>query len=189
MLNCYKVYMHTFPNRKKYIGSTSTSLQQRWNNGKGYYFQSRIFDAICKYGWNNVNHYLLFDGLTEVEAKLIENALIHKFQTHKKTYGYNTKVSAPADNFVIPPYKRKKIKCSEVDECLRTYVNPPKRKPSAVARAVMIVETGEIFESVSDAARAFMITPASINYALRKQTLCCDYHWQYITLKQNERIV
>ena len=189
MLNYYKVYMHIFPNGKKYIGSTSTSLQQRWNNGRGYYFQSRVFDAICKFGWNNVNHYLLFDGLSEKEAKLIENALIYKFQTHKKTYGYNTKVIVPADGFIIPPYKKKRIKCSEVDECLRNYVNPPKRKPSAVARAVMIVETGEIFDSISDAARAFMITPASINCALRKQTRCCDFHWQYITSKQNERIV
>lgn len=45
---------------------------------------------------------------------------------------------------------------------------------SAVARAVMIVETGEIFDSISDAARVFMINSASIHCALRKQTRCCD---------------
>lgn len=53
----------------------------------------------------------------------------------------------------------------------------------------MIVETGEIFDNISDAARAFMINPTLINCALRKQTRCYDFHWQYITSNQNERIV
>lgn len=186
MLDCYKVYMHTFPDGKKYIGSTCRPLETRWNNGKGYYFQSRVFDAICKFGWNNVNHYLLFDGLTETEAKLIENALIYKFQTHKKAHGYNARVSKPADGFIIPPYKRKKIKCKTVDECLRTYVNPLKPKQNNTARAVAIVETGETFDSITDAARFLMITPAAIRHALHNHTPCYDFHWQY--LNESEKL-
>lgn len=171
--------MHIFPDGKRYIGSTCCSLETRWNNGKGYYFQSKVFDAICKFGWNNVNHYLLFEELTKAEAKLIENALIYKFQTHKKAYGYNTRVSKPANGFIIPPYKRKKIKCKMVDECLYAYVNPPEQKYNNTTKAVMIVETGDTFDSITDAARIFMITPSAIHQALCEHTPCCDYHWQY----------
>lgn len=178
-LNCYKVYMHIFPNGKKYFGSTGATLQQRWNNGRGYCFQNKVFDAICKYGWNNINHYLLFDNLAEREAKAIENALISKYKTYKKTYGYNTRVSSSDDDFTIPPYKRQRIRCGETGECLYSY-NPPKQKQSVNAKAVTIIETRETFDSVSSAAKAFVITPASINYALRNQTPCCGYHWQYI---------
>lgn len=181
MTNNYKVYMHSFPNGKKYIGSTSTSLQQRWNNGKGYYFQSDMFDAICKFGWNNIKHYLLFDGLSKEEAKNIENALIYNLKTYKKSFGYNKRVDSSFANYEIPKYKKRKIECKKVDDCLSDYINTPigKGGSGCNAREVLIIETGEVFESISYAAKVFMITPASIDRALRCGTPCCDYHWQY----------
>ena len=30
---CYTVYMHTSPSGKRYIGITSTSVEERWRNG------------------------------------------------------------------------------------------------------------------------------------------------------------
>lgn len=45
----YKVYMHIFPNGKKYIGITSQSLKDRFDGGYGY--QTPIMrNAIRKYG-------------------------------------------------------------------------------------------------------------------------------------------
>lgn len=32
----YKVYKHTFPNGKKYIGITKLTVENRWRSGKGY---------------------------------------------------------------------------------------------------------------------------------------------------------
>lgn len=32
----YIVYVHIFPNGKKYFGITSKAPNQRWENGKGY---------------------------------------------------------------------------------------------------------------------------------------------------------
>ena len=32
----YKVYMHIFPNSKKYIGVTKRALKDRFDNGNGY---------------------------------------------------------------------------------------------------------------------------------------------------------
>ena len=54
----WSVYIHTFPNGKKYVGVTSqVPASLRWhNNGSGYKNQGYISRAIEKYGWDNVSH-------------------------------------------------------------------------------------------------------------------------------------
>lgn len=61
------VYKHTFPNGKMYIGITSKTPNNRWENGTGYTKQHQpvMYYAIQKYGWNNVKHEILFTDLTE----------------------------------------------------------------------------------------------------------------------------
>lgn len=77
------VYEHLFPNGKRYIGITSKQPNQRWENGRGYTeeHQSAMYRAIQKYGWDNIQHNILFDNLTEKEAKQKEIELIEKFHT------------------------------------------------------------------------------------------------------------
>lgn len=83
------VYMHTFPNNKKYIGITSTTPERRWQNGTGYdsKHQPVIYNAIQKYGWENVSHDILFENLTIEEAQNIEKELIAKYKTNCRKYG------------------------------------------------------------------------------------------------------
>ena len=68
----YKVYMHISPIGKKYIGITKQSLKKRFDNGRGYKGCFRFKKAIDKYGWENIEHILLKDNLTEEEAKKME---------------------------------------------------------------------------------------------------------------------
>lgn len=84
----YKLYKHTFPNGKVYIGITSQSLADRFQNGHGYSQCPKMHNAILKYGWNNVEHELLMDGLTkpEAEAKEIETIALYNSVEN----GYNT---------------------------------------------------------------------------------------------------
>ncbi len=42
--------------------------------------------AIEKYGWKNIQHKVLFDGLTKEEANLIEIDLIYYYQKIGKSY-------------------------------------------------------------------------------------------------------
>ena len=85
----YKVYKHTFPNGKIYIGITSLSITNRWRNGKGYKTQNLMFKAIQKYGWDNIKHEILFEGLTKEEAEQKEIELIGLYDSTNREKGYN----------------------------------------------------------------------------------------------------
>lgn len=84
----YCVYLHTFPNGKKYVGITKTKPEYRWNNGKGYHYQP-VYNAILKYGWGNVTHEILCNGLTKEEAETKEKEYIKLYKSNEKLYGYN----------------------------------------------------------------------------------------------------
>ena len=85
----YKVYKLTSPSNKVYIGVTCQSVSQRWCNGKGYKRCPAVFKSINKYGWDNFKKEVLFDNLTEVEAKEMEVKLIKQYKSFDKRYGYN----------------------------------------------------------------------------------------------------
>lgn len=84
----YTVYVHTSPSNKKYVGMTSTSLEKRWQSGKGYRTQV-FYRAIQKYGWDNIEHEVVQDGLTKSEAEELERALIKEYKSNNPHYGYN----------------------------------------------------------------------------------------------------
>ena len=86
--NRFCVYIHIFPDNKKYIGLTSQEPCKRWANGEGYKSQPKIYNAICKFGWNNVKHEIYKDRISGNEAQQIEKELIKKFDSIKN--GYNS---------------------------------------------------------------------------------------------------
>ena len=93
----YKVYMHVFPNGKKYIGITAQSLKRRFDCGRGYQINP-MKRAIKKYGWENVKHELLLDNLTKEEAYKEEIELIKKYNTTDSRYGYNVSTGGSGSN-------------------------------------------------------------------------------------------
>ena len=85
----YCVYKHTFPNGKIYIGITSINPLRRWENGYGYRKQTIMFRAICKYGWDNIKHEILYSDLTKEEACKKEIELIALYKCNQIEFGYN----------------------------------------------------------------------------------------------------
>jgi len=91
MANNYCVYKHTFPNGKVYIGQTKQVPERRWANGKGY--QTELMQrAIAKYGWENIRHEIMADGLSHDEANELEVSLIAKYKSTDEKYGYNLNI-------------------------------------------------------------------------------------------------
>lgn len=86
----WSVYVHTFPNGKRYVGMTSQNPERRWH-GKchGYHNQSMMADAINEYGWENVTHEVLCTCDTKIEAERIERDFIRFMKTNQIEYGYN----------------------------------------------------------------------------------------------------
>jgi group I intron endonuclease len=99
--------MHTCPNGKKYIGITGQDVKKRWNYGHGY--DSQLFGrAVKKYGWENITHEILFDGLTLDEAYQRERESIASFKAKDPKHGYNCdNGGAGADGHVVSDKTRK----------------------------------------------------------------------------------
>lgn len=86
-LHC--IYKHTFPNGKVYIGQTiSGRTENRWNGGFGYKNAKKVFAAIIKYGWDNICHEVIEDGLTDNQVDSHEAMWIFKYNSIKN--GYNS---------------------------------------------------------------------------------------------------
>ena len=88
-MNGYTVYKHTSPSGKVYIGITSTTPEQRWQNGGGYKHNPHFLAAIQKYGWDNIRHEILAEGLSQKEAEQLEVDLIATNRATDRRYGYN----------------------------------------------------------------------------------------------------
>lgn len=88
-MNNYKVYKHTSPSGKVYIGITGKSPEERWFNGNGYSKQKLFYKAIQKYGWDNFKHEILFENLTKEEACQKEIELIAEYKSNNSEFGYN----------------------------------------------------------------------------------------------------
>ncbi len=73
-----------------YVGITSCRISKRWgHDGSGYKTQTYFWRAIQKHGWENFEHIVFAQNLTEDEACNMEKMLIHYFHTNDPDYGYN----------------------------------------------------------------------------------------------------
>lgn len=89
MKNEYYVYMHTFPDGKKYVGITNQEPEKRWLNGRGYKHNPAFFNSILLHGWLNIKHEVLFTGLTKEEASNKEKELIKQYRSDEIEHGFN----------------------------------------------------------------------------------------------------
>lgn len=94
--NNWKVYVHIVPKEisgyeydKYYVGITSRKPVDRWDNGHGYRLNTHFYNAIKKYGWNNIIHEIIAEHLTKDEACKMEISLINKLLSFNQKYGYN----------------------------------------------------------------------------------------------------
>lgn len=81
------VYIHTTPDGKRYVGATHMNPDKRFKNGLGYRYQF-FYQAILKFGWENISHQL-YEVDTEEELKYLEKYLIAYYDTTNPDKGYN----------------------------------------------------------------------------------------------------
>ena len=122
----YSLYIHKFPNGKVYIGITNRKVERRWGReGYNYKNSKRIYNAILKYGWNNIEHIVLYEGLTKEEAQLKEIELIKQYNSTNKEFGYNTYLGG---NLGGLGYKHTEEERQKIKDALKTtYPNRNKK--------------------------------------------------------------
>lgn len=172
----YIVYCHIFPNGKKYVGVTCQRPNQRWRNGEGYKGSKAVYNAIKKYGWENIDHKIVYEDLTKEEAEKTEIRLIKEWNTMVPN-GYNL---CSGGNLVTNHKVSKKTK-----EYLRkintgkTYSKEVKKKQTiAHSKKIICLETGEVYDGAREAARLTGLGKDGINYCVKgvyKQTH--GTHW------------
>lgn len=203
----YCVYQHTNKtNGKIYIGITCQKPEIRWGSrGQKYQECPYFWNAIQKYGWDNFDHEILFSGQSHEEACDMEVKLIKEKKSNDPDYGYNQ--SRGGDGFDSelsrklwqdPDYKafasermREAWKDPEKrkrrsDTAKQRWANDSFKKSTmqkvieACRAPVMCVETGEVFETMKEAADAHGVDKANICRSCKTHYRCGGYHWKYV---------
>ena len=73
--NNYSVYQHVTPDGMYYFGQTQ-NVERRWRNNGAGYKGTALQPYIEKFGWDNIQHIVLFRDQTRENALWIEDFLI-----------------------------------------------------------------------------------------------------------------
>ena len=86
----YNIYVHTFPDGRKYVGSTKKqNPKKRWKGAQGYRKHKTLFDAIKSVGWNNIQHEVLETVEDKETAFKREEYYTLLWRTNEPEFGFN----------------------------------------------------------------------------------------------------
>lgn len=207
-MNNICIYKHTSPSGKVYIGQTCQKPENRWNDGKGYK-SGYFYCAIKKYGWENIQHEVLFTGLDQLNADIIEEDLIYYYRQIGKSYNLATggkvnrgwKMSEEAKEKLriintgrtLSNKAKEKIRLSKLGENNPNYgKSPSKETRQKISKAMkgkgakrvkqIDPESGEvvkIWDSETEVCEFYNGNHSLINNAIRRNSLTKGYYWKF----------
>ena len=155
----YKIYKHTSPSGKVYIGQTKAKNPiSRWKNGgKGYYRinkygnyqQPAMVNAINKYPWDEWEHEIIDSCESISEANKLEQYYIAKYKSNDPKRGYN--ITGGGGGHLYQPMSeetKSKLSISIKEKWLNSdYLQKQKSKPHLpmhenTRKALLKVNTG-----------------------------------------------
>lgn len=98
----YCVYKHTFPNGRVYIGITNRNPLDRWQGGNGYKGHDEMYADILEYGWKNIRHEILDEGLNRQKAMDAEKKYIKEHEQKHRGSTYN--IQNTSENLVYESF-------------------------------------------------------------------------------------
>jgi len=157
-------------NNKRYIGITGREVRERWMSGSGYKTGS-FCNAIRKHGWQNFNHIILQDGLTELEANEKEIYYINLFKTRDRKFGYNIHVGGN----VKTGYLHTKEAKEKISESARN-ISEETRIKKKIARSKQVI-TEQHKENISKSRIGIKFSSEHISN-LSKSHIGNEYYWK-----------
>ena len=85
----YSIYVHTTPDGRKYVGSTSLEPKRRFHGGSLYRKHIRFYNAIKFFGWYNIEHQVLETVEDKETALKREEYYTLLWRTNEPEFGYN----------------------------------------------------------------------------------------------------
>lgn len=195
-MNKYIIYKYTSPSQKIYIGQTNQGLKRRAYNGEGYKHSIYFYNAIKKYGWENFKSQILKQNLNKQQANYWEEYYIKYYQSNNRNYGYN--ISEGGNNHTLSPQAKEKIsqymknnnpmknpeiakKVSKKTRGQSLSEQAKKNISQGHKKKILCIETGIIYNSRQEAAKAVKRSPSGIGRAATgQQKTCANLHWRYI---------
>lgn len=165
----YTVYLHVCPSGKVYVGITGIDPKRRWDMGRGYKKQV-FYNAVKKYGWDNILHLIVATRLSLEDANALERHLISEYKSTNPLFGYNVDNGGTNLGSKSEEHKQK----------LRESNIGAKQKG---AKKVLCVETNIIYDSIRDAARKTGANRNCISWCcnnIPRHNTTSGYHWKFI---------
>lgn len=88
----YSVYIHICPNKKVYIGVTGLNVEKRWGKNGILYKGRPLYEAVQKYGWENIKHLVVYQTESKEDAERKEKELIREYRSNDERFGYNKEI-------------------------------------------------------------------------------------------------
>lgn len=174
----FTVYKHTTPCNKVYIGITSRKVKYRWNDGKGYIHNQYFYRAIKKYGWDNIKHEILYEGLSKEQAEQKEIELIAFYDSTNRNKGYNIK--AGGDTCKASPETKIKMSKAQKGKHKGVLIGGKNPRAKKIKQYDLYGNLIKVWESSTDIQRELNINYASVIKCCRKQRLSAGgYQWSY----------
>lgn len=154
------IYIHVVPKEisghahdKYYVGKTLRETHIRFgNDGIGYKSSPHFYNAIQKYGWDNILHLIVMDYLTPDQASHFEKVIIHHLNSNVSEYGYN---------------------CTEGGDGGNTKTTKPVKQFDKMGK--FIAE----YKSAADGARTVGCDRTLVTFACRHNRCAAGYQWCY----------
>ena len=163
MENNYKVYKHTCPSGKIYIGITQQKVNKRWDKGRGYKGNDYFTKAINKYGWENIKHEILYENLNKEEAENKEIELINLYKSNDRKFGYNIENGGSTIGKHSEEVKEKMALIKEKE-----------------TKDIINLETKEVFPSATKAAKKYNNSPSNILLCCKgERIMASGFHWMF----------
>lgn len=180
-MNNYCVYIHRNKiNNKVYIGLTKQKPEERWRlNGAGYKGQTKFWNAIQKYSWNNFDHIIYASNLSESQASEIEKDLIKKFDAIKNGYNVKEGGNIPKHSIkTIQKISNSMLGKHHSEQTKNQISNSEYHNKSKIK--VYCVELNTCYESLSEASKKTGIDKSSISKVCKGEAKTAGgYHWAY----------
>lgn len=210
MKKVYTVYRHITPDGKIYVGQTGDDPVNRWGSGTKYRANEAFTSAVNFFGWGNIRHEILYQGTSESEAKELERSYIRLWDTMNPEKGYNIlpgDLSRPVlcveTGVVYGSIHQAAREIGIKRDCIRDVLSGryitaagfhwclaedaenfqiDQTRRSTAKKKVVNLDTGEVFESLAQAARKCNTTAQGIGQVckhLPNRIRAGGYRWAY----------